>query len=419
MKRIIFVPLVLIAAIIAASIVSTPAHAQFIGTVCIDPAIAQATAPTGCSTSPVALGGTQFVVGSKFTLEVDLAGSDIMNGFEVAVMTDPTVLNPASTNASGSATLINTIGGSPFPLVNCINGAGMNCVTGIDGPGVAHLSEVALGGLSTAPTTGRLMYVTYNVMGLSSGSPVGYVVTTPLGVGACAGSSNSTAAGDTCVFVANGGGGFDTENVQTATFANQAPKDNTSTSLACSPSTVFPGALSTCTATVADTTTPSNTSVGTVAASCTLVSGSCTAAFTGVAPGTATVTGTYSGDTSPAPGHNGSTGTSGTITVVKDDTSTSVGTVSCNIALGGISCTASVTATVADTTTSSSTPTGTVTFTLTAGTTGGSLSGNTCTLSAGSCSVTFTGTAAGTGSVTASYGGASTHNTSASSAATV
>src|SRR5207247_10002172 len=49
----------------------------------------------------------------------------------------------------------------------------------------------------------------------------------------------------------------------------------------------------------------------------------------------------------------------------------------------------------------------------------GSLSGTTCPLSAGSCSVTFTGTTGGTGSVTASYGGDSTHNGSTSAAATV
>src|SRR3989441_8790735 len=118
------------------------------------------------------------------------------------------------------------------------------------------------------------------------------------------------------------------------------------------------------------------------------------------------------------------TPTSISLTVTgKDNTSTSVGSVSCNIALGGTSCTASVTATVADTTTPSNAPTGTVTFTLTAGTTGGSLSSPTCTLSTvsgvTSCSVTFTGHNVGSGSVSATYGGDSTHNTSTSALATV
>src|SRR5438445_8187018 len=120
--------------------------------------------------------------------------------------------------------------------------------------------------------------------------------------------------------------------------------------------------------------------------------------------------------------HNTGTTASATVTVTstsKDNTFISVGNVSCNIALGASSCTTSVAATVTDTTKSTNTPTGTVTFTLTAGTTGGSLSANTCLLSAGSCSVMFTGTTAGTGSITASYGGDTTHNTSTSAAATV
>src|SRR5436309_8091728 len=235
MKKILLFSVLFIAALLAIPFASTPAHTQLTGLVCIDPAIAQTVAPTGCSSAPVILGGTQYTVGSKFTLEVDLSGSDIMNAFEVAVMTDPAVLNPFSTNASGTATLINTIGGSPFPLVNCINAAGTNCVTGIDGNGVAHLSVASLGGISTSPTTGRLMYVTYTVMALTTSTPISYVVTTPTGLGACAGSSNSSPAGDTCVWIANPGGSFDPENIQTATFSNQAPLDNTSTAVACSP----------------------------------------------------------------------------------------------------------------------------------------------------------------------------------------
>src|SRR5207245_3934389 len=100
-------------------------------------------------------------------------------------------------------------------------------------------------------------------------------------------------------------------------------KDNSSTAVACSPGTIAPTGTSTCTATVTDTTstsnTPggtvsfvsSNTSVGTVGASCALSSGKCTVTFTGVTVGTATVTGTYGGDTT----HNASPpGTSHTTT---------------------------------------------------------------------------------------------------------
>src|SRR2546425_2911706 len=98
-------------------------------------------------------------------------------------------------------------------------------------------------------------------------------------------------------------------------------KDYTSSSVACSPSTIASGGKSTCTATVPDTTTASNTptgavsftssnpGVGTVATNCTLSAGTCTADFAGVAAGTTTVTGTYGGDSS----HTGSSGTSNVI----------------------------------------------------------------------------------------------------------
>ena len=98
-------------------------------------------------------------------------------------------------------------------------------------------------------------------------------------------------------------------------------KDNTSSSIACSPSTIAMGGTSSCTASVPDTTTASNVptgtvsfassnpGVGTVSASCSLSAGKCTADFTSVATGTATITGTYGGDSS----HNGSSGSSNVV----------------------------------------------------------------------------------------------------------
>src|SRR2546426_7429721 len=90
-------------------------------------------------------------------------------------------------------------------------------------------------------------------------------------------------------------------------------------------------------------------------ASCTLVSGSCPVTFTGVAPGTATVTGTYGGDSS----HNGSSGTLGTISVVKDDTSSSVSYTSSLPAPRNGSCPVLV----SETTTPATTPSGSVSLT--------------------------------------------------------
>src|SRR2546426_20900 len=272
-------------------------QAQLVGTMCLEPAISQAAAPTSCSMTPVFLGGSQFTPSSTFTLEVDVAGSDTTNGFEVAVMTDPNVLLPLSANITGAGTLVNILG-SPLTLVNCINngvgGSATNCVPGIDGLGVAHMAVTSLGGLSNPPTTGRLMYVNYQVKSLTTGSPIVYVQNADPTI--CGASSHPP----DCVFISNGGGGFDTENIQTASFANQV-LDTTSTSVVCSPNTIVPGATSTCTATVTDTTTPANTptgtvsftsfdtAAGTVGASCSVAAGTFAMTFTSVGPaGTAT-----------------------------------------------------------------------------------------------------------------------------------
>src|SRR5438445_8655480 len=228
-----------------------PAHAQFIGTVCIDPAIAQATAPAGCSTAPVKLGGTSLTVGSTFSLEVDVAGSDTTNGFEVAVMTDPNVLLPLSANITGAGTLVNILG-SPLTLVNCINngvgGRAPYCVRGIHALGVALVVVPALGGVYNPSTTGRLMYVNYQVKSLTTGSPIVYVQNADPTI--CGASSHSP----DCVFISNGGGGFDPENVQTATFANQAAAP--SVTLVASPSPSEVGTLVTFTATATGGTPP-------------------------------------------------------------------------------------------------------------------------------------------------------------------
>ncbi|HVH14127.1 MAG TPA: Ig-like domain repeat protein, partial [Candidatus Angelobacter sp.] len=148
------------------------------------------------------------------------------------------------------------------------------------------------------------------------------------------------------------------------------------------------------------------------AASCTMSAGSCSVTFSGPAPGTATVNATYSGDSTH---HISAAKTLASITVVLDSTTTAIPSITCNIATAATSCTAPVVVTVTDLNTTSNTPTGTVNFALTAGTTGGSLSVNSCNLSAaGSCSVIFTGTSVGSGSITASYTGDSTHKGSTS-----
>src|SRR3989442_1423817 len=190
---------------------------------------------------------------------------------------------------------------------------------------------------------------------------------------------------------------------------------STSTAVSCPASVVIAQSIS-CPLTVTYTpcpgaTTPSGTvnlvyTAGlTGPASCTLTAtGTCSITVTGAAPaGTATVTGSYAGDTV----HATSSGTSGNVTVNLRSTSTAVSCPASVVIAQSISCTVTVTDTAG---TGATTPSGTVNLVYTAGLTGPA----TCTLTAaGTCSISVTGAApAGTATVTGNYAGDTVHATS-------
>jgi PKD repeat protein len=192
-------------------------------------------------------------------------------------------------------------------------------------------------------------------------------------------------------------------------------KDSTSTTVACSPSSVAINQATTCTVTVNDTATIGPTSptgtvgftsngAGTFAGSpCTLVSqtatsSTCQITYTATSgAGTHSITATYDGDAT----HNGSTSSQAFgLTVTLRTTSTSV---SCSPSGVVVNQATNCTAIVADSSGSGAvTPTGNVFFT----------PGGSCTLVNGSCSVTVTPSSSGSFSISASYGGDSNHSTS-------
>ncbi len=203
-----------------------------------------------------------------------------------------------------------------------------------------------------------------------------------------------------------------TSNVVTVTVNTRT----TSTTVTPNPSSVVIGNTIAFTVTVTDTDSgTSSTPIGTAiwsdngaggsfsnGGSCTLSAGSCTIVYTPPAPASETMTATYGGDTF----HSVSSGTS-RLTVTQRTTSTTVSCTSPVVINQGSACTATVTDTSPGTT---STPTGTVSFSSTGAT--GTFSPTSCTLSSGSCSVTFTPSASGSTTVTGSYGGDSNHGTS-------
>ena len=204
---------------------------------------------------------------------------------------------------------------------------------------------------------------------------------------------------------------------------------STATAVSPDPSSVAIGDTITYAATVTDTSASPTTPSGSVSwadgnvggsfsnsGSCTLgtldaTSASCTVIYTPPSvAGTVTITATYTADVE----HSGSSGTS-TLTVSLRTTST---TVSPNPSTAIIGNTITYTATVEDISPgSASTPTGAVSWD--DGGKGGSFSSSgSCTLASGSCTITYTPpSAAGSVTITATYGGDTTHSGSSGTSA--
>src|SRR3989454_512174 len=305
--------------------------------------------------------------------------------------------------------------------VSCLSGT---VLAGVGSTCTATVSDASGAGASTPAGT-----ATFSPTG--NGSFSGTPCTLP-GSGSpstCSLTSTPDAAanGTHNITASYGGSAIHNSSGNTASpFALNATR-GTSTTVACSPSTVLAGVATICTATVTDThpagtaSAPSGTvtfstsSTGTFSGSpCTLTSATsssstCSVSYTptNAASATHTITGSYGGSST----HLASSGTA-SVTVNKRDSST---TVSCaSPATGGQPTTC--TATVSDTSgTGASAPTGTVIFASSGagvfGTTSCSLAG--VTSSSSNCSVTYTPNTASAGTtqnITASYAGSTIHN---------
>jgi hypothetical protein len=185
------------------------------------------------------------------------------------------------------------------------------------------------------------------------------------------------------------------------------PNCSPSVSLSCSPSPVPANVATSCTVTVSGPSAPAPTggvafsssdALGSFSSSsCGLSpisasSSSCTTDYTGNEVGTPTITAAYGGDTTYK---TGSATFSLTVTVAT--TTTSVGCVPNSFGFGampGTTCTATV---------AGLSPTGSVSWGTSSG--GGSFSSPNCTLSSGSCAVTYSDSSIGSPTITATYGG--------------
>jgi len=255
------------------------------------------------------------------------------------------------------------------------------------------------------------------------GSATGYSFT----IYACAGSAKTTPVGTFGVQIFGPGGwshslGYPTQVALSGGSIVVVTQVATKTTVSCTPSTGTVGVSEKCTSTVSNVPTffgtlPSGTVTFTaspsgsgVPASCTLSSGSCSVMWTPASKseGSYSITATYGSDAT----HAGSTSSS-TALNIQTTTTTSI---SCSPATGSIGTkeTCMVTVTNGD----SGYPTkasGTITF---SGTLPPGMS-KSCTLSSGSCSVSWTPASNGGYSIVATYGGDTTHASSASTSTTL
>jgi hypothetical protein len=162
------------------------------------------------TTCPVP-GGLLSIVDVNGTLNVSVlvAGSDPLNGFDIQILTDNTVLNPIGVDASGTI-----LPGGASTVLECLNGVlvtGNTCTTQ-DAIGVLHYAAVSgTGGTTTGTTSGLLFKAQYTVVKASPGTSVNFNT-------GCTGTSQT----NVCVTISNGNPAspIDFQTTQGATFQN-------------------------------------------------------------------------------------------------------------------------------------------------------------------------------------------------------
>lgn len=174
--------LVLLSLLPAATSALIPnAHALTRGVVCVaDPT------STSCPSGPINLSGS---IGTQLAIAVNIQDSISINGFDIFVKSDPTVLHAMSVDLSNSV-----LGTSVITITDCID-FGPGCTTAQNGIGIVEVAVVALGSITTAPTTGHLFSVNYNITKTVPSIKVGFQT----------GCTGTSASPNFCVTVVDGG----------------------------------------------------------------------------------------------------------------------------------------------------------------------------------------------------------------------
>jgi len=154
-------------------------------------------------TTPVITGPTPSPT-SQFTVAVLVYSSQALNGFDITLITNSSILRPSSVQ-------VGTVLANPIQIAKCIGGVNKLGSTACPATDTAGTIEYAVVGVLTSqPITGVLFYATYNVTSDSPASPMSFQT----------GCTNTSVSGGTCVSVSNGSIALVSETVQTAKFSN-------------------------------------------------------------------------------------------------------------------------------------------------------------------------------------------------------
>lgn len=216
------IPILTLGIFIGLSAVTRPAFAA--GTVCFnDPSSFSTTAPCAPAgtalnaPAPDAAKNNAIPAGNvegprQIRIGVYLSGGDLINGFDITVLTNRTVLRPTGIDLTG------TILAAPISnTVLCIDGAlvsGPTCLL-TDIPGTIHLAESGASGQLSTASTGLLFTLIYNVTGRTPAR--GQIVTFQTG---CGSPTSPTSDPPICVTITNGGSGPVAETISSVRFNN-------------------------------------------------------------------------------------------------------------------------------------------------------------------------------------------------------
>jgi hypothetical protein len=206
--------------LVAAAIVSTGniprAHAALTGLVCLQdqnsPGVSSgkpcsATSPTFDGPAP----GSGQTLPSRIRIGVYLNASDAMNGFDITLFANHTILRPVGVDTAGTV-----VPGATTVIVECLGTTPIvgSCVPTDTIDTLQFALAAGFNQITTAPTTGLLFTAVYNITGTAptSGISVGFQT----GCG-------TTSHTPVCVTVAVGTTSTpNSENIQTASFNNHA-----------------------------------------------------------------------------------------------------------------------------------------------------------------------------------------------------